>query len=142
MVSVLTFHGLSVPGGSSTSPSTSLTDTQLGESRVVDPATKCVFLELQQLDHQTRQGFTGWRVILDRLGPDKRPQQLARIAAPPLCQRAAIDDHLLVVLADPLPHRLELGHGLGALPEFGRRAAVFLSAHCGPAADRAGGRSA
>lgn len=44
---------------------------QLGKSRIVDPASKCVLLELQQLDHQTRQGFTGGRVILDILGTDR-----------------------------------------------------------------------
>lgn len=40
---------------------------QLGESRIVDPASKCVLLELQELDNQTSQGFTGRGVILDVL---------------------------------------------------------------------------
>lgn len=40
---------------------------QLGESRIVDPASKCVLLELQELDNQTCQGFTGRGVVLDIL---------------------------------------------------------------------------
>lgn len=40
---------------------------QLGESRIVDPASKCVLLELQELDNQTCQGLTGRGVILDVL---------------------------------------------------------------------------
>lgn len=40
---------------------------QLGESRIVDPASKCVLLELQELDNQTCQGLTGRGVVLDIL---------------------------------------------------------------------------
>lgn len=40
---------------------------KLGKRRVVDPPSKGIFLKLQQLDHQARQGLTGWRVILDVL---------------------------------------------------------------------------
>lgn len=40
---------------------------QLGESRIVDPASECVLLELQELDNQTCQGFTGRGVVLDIL---------------------------------------------------------------------------
>lgn len=79
-------------------------------------------------------------------------QQLARTAALHCgsATRAIIEingnpaqlAHLLVVLSDPQPHRLELGYRLWAFPEFSGRAAVLLSSHCGPAADWAGGRSA
>lgn len=50
--------------------------------------------------------------------------------------------HLLVVLSDPQPHRLQLGYRLWAFPEFRGRAAVFLSSHHSPTADQAGSRSA
>lgn len=40
---------------------------QLGESRIVDPASEGVLLELQELDNQPRQGFTGRGVVLDVL---------------------------------------------------------------------------
>lgn len=44
---------------------------QLGEGRIVDPASKCVLLELQELDNQTSQGFTGRGVVLDILNGGK-----------------------------------------------------------------------
>lgn len=40
---------------------------KLGKSWIVDSASERVLLELQQLDHQTSQGLTGGRVILDML---------------------------------------------------------------------------
>ena len=44
---------------------------KLGESRVVDSASKRILLELKQLDDQTRQGFTGGGVVLDILRADR-----------------------------------------------------------------------
>ena len=43
---------------------------QLGKSGIVDSAPKRILLELQQLDHQARQGFTGRGVVLDILGSE------------------------------------------------------------------------
>lgn len=40
---------------------------KLSESRVVDPPSEGIFLELQQLDHQTSQRLARWGVILDIL---------------------------------------------------------------------------
>lgn len=47
---------------------------KLGERRVVDPPSKGVLLELQQLDHQAGQGLTGGGVILDVLQPHNTTQ--------------------------------------------------------------------
>lgn len=49
---------------------------------------------------------------------------------------AAAAAHLLVVLPDPQPHRLQLRHRVRVLPELGGRTAVLLAGHSGPAAGR------
>lgn len=50
--------------------------------------------------------------------------------------------HLLVVLPDPQPHRLQLAHGFRAFPELPRRSSVFLASRRAPAARGARSRPA
>lgn len=55
---------------------------QLGEGRIVDPASERVLLELQELDDQTCQGLTGRGVVLDILNRGEAKKTFSRPGYP------------------------------------------------------------